>query len=428
MGVPISHVRVQGLVEDFAPAPRADATAGWRSADLSRADGVARLIADCRAIADRASGASLYNDLEWMLGKDQARTDRVRVLRYRGVGVEGYAALLVKQRPLRYQLGEMTLYARSLRFLSLSGEPLLAFEHASDIAREAAIAGLLRAIRGTMIPGDALALEGVAVGGALDRIVTGSPVTSELFEVARLGPAFERQLIDMPADWPSYEAQLGSRSRKSLRYSRNKLSEHVGGALETRCFTRPEEVEHYLADAVRISQKTYQWNLLGLGLRDQQALAERLSFSAERGWLRCYILYCRDVPTAFMLGMLHHGTYYYLDVGYDPDWAKWSVGSVLQVEVMRDLFGLPEPPRRFDFATGYGTHKARFANLSRREVNYLLLPRGLRSALLLGGYRATEAMSTELARLLERYQLKARLKKLLRGRAVARGQTEAPGA
>ncbi|MEJ0071442.1 MAG: GNAT family N-acetyltransferase [Pseudomonadota bacterium] len=228
----------------------------------------------------------------------------------------------------------------------------------------------------------------------------------------------------MPADWETYEKQLGTRSRKSLRYSRKKLAEHLDGQLTLRCFTAPDEIDAYLADAVRISQKTYQWNLLGLGLRDRAALRERLRFAASRGWLRCYVLYGRGAPLAFMLGLLQHGTYHYLDVGYDPDWAKWSVGSMLQVDVMRDLFALPAPPRGFDFSTGYGAHKARFGNRARREANYLLLPRGPRSALLLGAYRATEAASVGLSRLLDRYDLKTRLKKLVRGRAVAPANRE----
>jgi CelD/BcsL family acetyltransferase involved in cellulose biosynthesis len=86
---------------------------------------------------------------------------------------------------------------------------------------------------------------------------------------------------------------------------------------------------------------------------------------------------------------------------------------------------LPTPPRGFDFSTGYGTHKARFANRSRREANYLLLPRGLRSTLLLGAYRAIETGSAALSRLLERYDLKTRLKKLVRGRAVGHAAGEA---
>jgi CelD/BcsL family acetyltransferase involved in cellulose biosynthesis len=409
---------------DLAPSGRA-AAGPWQPVDLDRPEGLSALIAQARAIADRAGGAggaSVHNDLAWLLGDDPARAAGLRVLGFRNGDAAGYAAFLVRPRPLKFQLGEVTLAQHRLRYHTLSGEPLLV--GLDEPARYAAMESFLDAARAMLGPGDALALEGVPVGGALDRLVATAPPAS--FAVTRLGAPFEHQLIDMPADWPAYEAQLGTRSRKSLRYSRKKLAEHVGGQLEARCFQTPAELDRFLADSVAVSRKTYQWNLLGLGLRDREALEARLRFAAAHGWLRCYILYCGDQPTAFMLGLLHGDTYYYLDVGYDPDWAKWSVGSVLQVEVMQDLFALPTPPKRFDFSTGYGAHKARFGNVSRREANWLLLPAGWRSAALLGGYRATERVGAGLSQVLARYDLKARLKKLVRGRAVARAEPEVP--
>jgi CelD/BcsL family acetyltransferase involved in cellulose biosynthesis len=423
-GAPITHAQLDHLPKPLSTgrATAADRAAPprWQPVDLTDRARLAPLVAQYRAIAARAGGAGLHSDLEWLLGRAPGRVDSLRVLMFRDGGASGYAAFLVRRRPLKFQLGEVTLFAPRLRHFTLSGEPVLADLDAA--MRPRVMAELLSAARGLMASGDALALEGVPVGGALDQAIDDR--AGPLFAVARLGAPFEHQLIEMPADWDGYERQLGTRSRKSLRYSRKKLIEHLEGGLEVRCFTDRADVDRFLEDARRVSQKTYQWNLLGLGLRDRDALGERLGFAAELGWLRCYVLYCRAVPTAFMVGMLHGDTYHYLDVGYDPDWAKWSVGSVLQVEVMHDLFGLAKPPRRFDFSTGYGAHKARFANRSQREANYLLLPRGVRSALLLACYRANEAMSAAAARLLERYDLKAKLKKLVRGRAAARAPGE----
>ena len=103
--------------------------------------------------------------------------------------------------------------------------------------------------------------------------------------------------------------------------------------------------------AVAISKKTYQWHLLGLGLRKPDELERTLAAMARRGWTRCYLLECGGVATAFMIGYLYAGTYYYVDVGFDPDWEKWSVGTVLHLEVLRDLVG-GNAARSFDFSSG----------------------------------------------------------------------------
>ena len=148
-----------------------------------------------------------------------------------------------------------------------------------------------------------------------------------------------------------------------------------------------------MADATRISRKTYQWNLLGLGLRDSEGLTRQLAYEAERGLLRNYILYCRDDPVAFMIGAQAPGAiYYYIDVGFDPDYAKWSVGSMLQLKVLRDLFASPGTPALFDFSTGEGEHKARFGNQSRPEANVMLLPKTMRMRATVMAYAWTERL------------------------------------
>ena len=74
-------------------------------------------------------------------------------------------------------------------------------------------------------------------------------------------------------------------------------------------------------------------------------------FAARRGLLRSYILYCRDHPASFLLGYQYRGQYYHTDIGYDPDYAKQGVGSVLQLEVMQHMYEDGERPEIFDFST-----------------------------------------------------------------------------
>ncbi len=157
----------------------------------------------------------------------------------------------------------------------------------------------------------------------------------------------------------------------------------------------------------------YQWRLLDLGLRDAASLTARLTLAAERGWMCCYISYCRTVPVAFMLGYLYRGVYHYTDVGYDPDWAGWSVGSILQMEAMRDLLAREDRPDRFDFSTGHGSHKARFGNVSRRETNLLLLRRSLCNGWLVRLHTATAAIDRRAATVVDALGVKAWLKRWL---------------
>jgi hypothetical protein len=230
----------------------------------------------------------------------------------------------------------------------------------------------------------------------------------------RLGNEFEHQFIKLPASFQDYEAQIGSHARKHLRYAHNRLAKDVSGDLRVRRFTDIDSVPDFVADAGKISEKTYQWRLLGLGLRDAEALSAELAFAAQNGWLRSYILYCRGEPAAFMLGYRYRQSYHYMDVGYDPAWAKWSVGSILQMEVLKDLLAGPNPPQIFDFSIGFGAHKARFGNTSRPEINLLLVKRHPRNAVLATAYTATAAIDRLVGKWAELLGIKARIKRWLR--------------
>ena len=120
-----------------------------------------------------------------------------------------------------------------------------------------------------------------------------------------------------------------------------------------------------------MSRKTYQATLLALGIRDDPATSSRLSHSAEQGWLRSYILYCENVPCAFMLGFQYGGCYYYDDVGYDPAYAKWSVGSVLQLKVIEDILDSPHPLKHFDFRPGSARIRGASETWTGAKLTYL---------------------------------------------------------
>jgi Acetyltransferase (GNAT) domain len=358
----------------------------------------------------------LAHDPVWLAGSGSQAGDggvdrAVAYTLHRDGQLVGYAPFHRSVRTLRFVIGELTLYRHRVPSLTLTQDVTLAA--LSDDERADFIRGLLGELAKSARPERAIFLDGVPVDSILVAVVKEvAAVRDWIF--TPLGEAYEHQFADLPPSFEKYQRQLGSRSRKSLRYSQRKLAEHLGGMLHTRCFTQAHEVPEFVAAAQEISRKTYQWKLLGLGLQDAAALTARLSFAADLGWLRCYLLYCGDQAAAFMVGYLYCGVYYYIDVGYDPDWAKWSVGSVLQMEVVKDLLSGQDRPDRFDFSTGFATHKARFGNVSRMEANILLLKRGLLNRGVDRAYRMTTILERWAAFALESLGIKTRIKKWLR--------------
>ena len=377
------------------------------------------LCRELRDLMERSGDFCLLHDPLWLgAGNDGALEHPARSANAfyvsRGKdGLIGYAPFTRGSRRLRFAIGELILYRHRLRSFTLVHD-LIA--DAGPATQRALTSELLDILARRLGPDEGIFLDGVPTDSPLVELVSSSAAQRRLLTV-RLGDPFEHQFAKLPATFRDYEAQLGSHSRLNLRHRRKKLSAHVGGELRAARFTDSDSVATFVADAQKVSQTTYQWRLLGLGLRDAAELRATLGSAARHGWLRSYILYCRGEPVAFMLGYLYRRTYHYMDVGYDPAWTQWGVGSILQMEVMKDLIEDPERPEIFDFSTGYGDHKGRFGNSSRSEVNLLLLRKCPRNATLVATYAATLAVDKHASRWLNTLGLKAAVKRWVRQKA-----------
>jgi hypothetical protein len=389
----------------------------WERADLSdplERQTLATRIADHPAVGGECS---MFHDLVWLLeGEGRSVRDVPVYVVREGGKVVAYAPFVVQPWPMRFRMGEVTLFSRSFERFHLNGGPLFWVE-SSDERRGELVAKLFVSLRSSLTSQQLIYLEGVVEGGEVERAMAAESVR-RAFKVMEPSPRYERQLVRFPASFDEYLRSLKSQTRQNLRNSRRRLDKHLSGRLNLACYSSPDQMPEFVRRAVAISKTTYQWRLLGLGLRDPERLEQTLSSMARHGWTRCYLLECNGAATAFMIGYLYSGTYYYVDVGFDPDWEKWSVGTVLHMEVLRALMDGDVRARSFDFSSGTGVHKKRFGNESRREANFLLVPRSARNIVLVGAMRAMNATSRVSAHLLERLQLKAAIKRMLRRRAT----------
>ncbi len=394
---------------------------GWERADLR--DAVARQSLRQSVTEIMAGQASLYHDLAWLLEAEGRNPDDVQVYICRADdGLRGYAPFVVQPWAMRFRIGELTLFSVAFQRLHITGGPILAGADSEHLAAEA-LEGLLARLRPTLKRGQVIYLEGVAVGSEVERAVTAES-TQKMFRVMEPSARYERRLIRFSSTFDEYLGSIKYQTRQNLRNSQKKLYKHLPEKVKLVRCTDIDQVSDFVSRAVAISQKTYQWHLLGLGLRKPDELRETLTAMARHGWTRCYLLECDGAATAFMIGYLYSGVYYYIDVGFDPAWEKWSVGTVLQMEVLRDLMDGGERVQSFDFSSGSGVHKKRFSNESRAEANYLLIPRDFLSGILVGAFRSMDALSRTAVGLLERLRLKAAIKKLIRRSASDKAATD----
>jgi hypothetical protein len=359
---------------------------------------------------------TLDHDPDWlaMMAKASGRAVRCYICLDLDGSLIGYAPFLVHPSSITFSYGGYTLWSYPIRRCSLTAQPLswLDGEQAEAVA-VALIERLRRDLRGR----EAIFLLGLRLDSALGCVIE-SPRVRRQFQVVPRGPVYQRRLAHVEKTLDDYLAKLGPVTRRSLRRQERRLQSEAGEDVTVSVHVDPESVPDFLAAAESVSRRTYQWNLLEMGIANDESRRELLRAAAEKRWLRGYVLRCRGEPVAFMFGYLYRGVYLATATGFDPDWGEWSAGNVLCLHIMRDLSKLDGDAEWFDFLYGDTPNKARLSTDARPERNYYLVPRTLRWRLLVTVWRAFDGCADSLNWVLNRLGFRDKVKRMLRSRST----------
>ncbi len=223
---------------------------------------------------------------------------------------------------------------------------------------------------------------------------------------------YRRHYIDMTGSFEDYMARFSGKTRSTLRRKAKKLAEETGGTTITEHRT-PAEIEAFLAAALPLSARTYQARLLDAGLPDSPEARRAMLEAAEDDRMRGFLLHAGLRPIAYLSLPVVGATLVYAHLGYDPDHARLSPGTVLQMEALERLFA-EQRYRWFDFTEGDGAHKAMFGTGSAQCSSLVLLRPTLANRALLATRGAFDAGVAQAKALAERSgalaQIRARLR------------------
>lgn len=183
---------------------------------------------------------------------------------------------------------------------------------------------------------------------------------------------YRRSFASLEGTYEAYLAGFSAKSRSTLKRKARKLAERCGGALDVRCYRTPDEMAQFHRLARAVSAKSYQERLLGCGLPEGPEAEARMAALAAADKARGWLLFVEGEPASYLYAPAEGETLIYAFLGYDPEHAALSPGTVLQLEAMRQLF----EERRFaafDFTEGEGQHKRLFATGSVECLDLLLL-------------------------------------------------------
>lgn len=202
---------------------------------------------------------------------------------------------------------------------------------------------------------------------------------------------YRRHYIAMAGQsYDDYFARFSGKTRSTLRRKAKRLADKAGGAYEVSEYRSSAELERFFASALPLSQLTYQTRLLDAGLPDSPEARQEMYNAAANDRLRCFLLQIRGTPIAYLALPITGTTLVYAHLGYHPDWARFSPGTVLQMAALERLFA-EERYDYFDFTEGDGPHKAMFGTNSVECSSFVLLRPTLTNRALLFARAAFDA-------------------------------------
>lgn len=224
---------------------------------------------------------------------------------------------------------------------------------------------------------------------------------------------YDRHYIDMAGSFDDYLGRFSSKTRSTLRRKHRKLVKDIGGLVEFREYRTPQEMDEFRDLALPLSNRTYQAKSLGAGLPDSDAAHDERRQLASAGCVRAYLLCVDGRPISYLYLPIIDDTIVYAFLGYDPDHAKYSPGTVLQLEALDRLFA-EKRYRYFDFTEGEGAHKAMFGTDSVAACSFFLLKGDAANRILLKSVDAFDASIASARNLAQRTGALAKVRNMLR--------------
>jgi Acetyltransferase (GNAT) domain len=304
-------------------------------------------------------------------------------------------------------------HTRSLTLKFAVGDFVYARRDIPLLMREAA-ALAWPAVSDPPLPADAPA---AAAGGCMIRSlpVTGAqPVISRCGAHIRYIPQqYRRHFADLTLGWEAYRAGFSSKSRATLERKVRRYTQSCGGELKWQVCRSAAEAASFFTHARSVSRASYQERLLDVGLPEGEDYRRHLETLAAANRFRGYLLFDREKPVSYLLLTGWDGVLRYEYLGYLPDYAGLSAGTVLHWLALEDLLK-EQQFHTLDFTEGESEQKRLFGTRHVECVNAIYLPWTWRNRLLVQAHHGSERASKWLGHWLDRLGVKARLRQLLR--------------
>lgn len=177
----------------------------------------------------------------------------------------------------------------------------------------------------------------------------------------------KRYFIDLTNhSFTQYLDKFSKKTRGNLKRQVRYFAEYSEGVIDLRYYATPEEMIEFRRHAIAISVLTYQ-KKMGWAFPETEEFKTSLIDEAQRGRVCGFLLMHHDRPVSYAFCRIEFEIITYTIIGYDPEFARFSPGTVLLFLMLERLFA-EHRVRVFDFGGQEWGYKELFAT---GNVDYL---------------------------------------------------------
>lgn len=218
---------------------------------------------------------------------------------------------------------------------------------------------------------------------------------------------------DLSGTFEDYLKSLSPKTRSTLKRKVKKFAELAQGEIDVRMYTEPNQMAEYHRLARQVAERTYQEKLFQGALPESEEFCREMEALAAEGRVRAFLLFLEQRPVAYLYLPVEDRIAEYSYLGYDPECAEHSPGTVLLYKAIEALFQ-DGTLKYLNFGYGENQTKKIFATGQYLRADVYHFRKTPRTLAALYGHTAMDEFSEFCGRMVDRMGLKQKIRSWLR--------------